>query len=602
MVYILSAAHIATNNDTFFTDFVHSEHFFILASINKGSESAQFHSSLAQMCLNIENSAPKTLREFSGYLDQISTALPHLDSFAACFLKNNILYIQTRRGALYIKRENNVSKIIDGDKNASGYAQENDVIFLTLAPLAILTQNLVIEKLQNANDPSEIVESIKSEMDVEKDVDSSFATIIFTIKEDLLSEEVVPPADLSFDNTPAVADDVAQPLPQEDVKVSKLSFVQQLLAKIPPIPLESTRKKILFASVIILFFILLWSVVFGFKRRQKAQALERINVSKEVIDQKLLEAQDVSILNLARSQILILEARQEFATLEKNVGTQVPEEMSQLKDKIAIAEKDIVKKEEKKPEVFFDLQLIKKEAMADALYKQDSVAFMLNGSAGEVYVLDLEKKSIKTIKKNEFKGATDIAATKVYEPLVYHPQRGVMLVRGEKVIEAVKKDDEWGTISDMATFNSNLYIVDSKKDEIYKYLVAQDGYTTKSSYVKGGESIALSDAATISIDSALYVTSGNKVFKFLSGIKQDFSVSLPNKEGIVFDKIYTAEDVSKLYLLNKGSGTLFVLSKTGEYEKQIDSAILKKADDFAVSQNTKSIYILVGSKLYSLAF
>lgn len=593
MVHIRNAVYIEENTHHF-ADFVCSDYFFILAEKNNLEDTDKFQQNLQELRIYFENNPPKTFSNFVDKVSGFSSTIIGLSSYVACFLQDDCLYVKTYgQGEVYLRRNNMLASLVRGDASASGYVHEHDCLVLLTKSCDELSKKETIADIATKKDEHEVLSFVKELMQKDNLGLGACATLLFYSKPVLLEdEEALYSKEFENQQKSALLNSVVRKFG---------SFVASIESQSKRVSLASKKKKFIFASLVVLFFIVMWSLVFGYKRRMHRQATLKIEAAKEIIDQKLIEAEDVSILNLARSQILIAEAKQEFSTLKKAVGEAALSEMEQLELQIAKAETSIVKKEDKKPEVFYDLQLIKKDAKAQKIYKQDNMAALLNSAAGEVYVLDLEKKSVDTVRKKELVGATSVTLTTNYDPIVYNKSIGIILVRDDNAKTVIEKDEEWGELTDMATYNNNLYIVDSQRDELYKYSVTQDGYSTKTTYIKEGQGVEMgSGKASVAIDSAVYVSSGANVFKFISGIREDFSVSLPKKEGVQFDAMYTDIEANKLYLLDKKAGTIYVVSKTGEYEKQINASVFTKADDFIVSEKAKQVYVLSQDKLLAI--
>ncbi|PIZ64996.1 hypothetical protein COY14_03280, partial [Candidatus Roizmanbacteria bacterium CG_4_10_14_0_2_um_filter_36_9] len=140
--------------------------------------------------------------------------------------------------------------------------------------------------------------------------------------------------------------------------------------------------------------------------------------------------------------------------------------------------------------------------------------------------------------------------------------------------------------------------LDSKSDEIYKYLVTENGYSDKVSYFNSGQAADLSNATSFVIDSAIYISAGENIYKYLSGDSESFSPKFP-EENVSYDDVYTDGDIESVYVLDKAKGSVYVLSKDGTYEKQISSSIFTKSKGIYVYEN--KIHALSGSVIYSIS-
>ena len=106
--------------------------------------------------------------------------------------------------------------------------------------------------------------------------------------------------------------------------------------------------------------------------------------------------------------------------------------------------------------------------------------------------------------------------------------------------ELIGNDKDWGDIKDFWMYSGNIYLLDSGKDEIYKYLVAENGYSNKSSYFGSGQSINLGGAQKFSIDGFVDIALDGAIAKYVSGVKEQFSLDLP-EDDIQFDMIFTSK-------------------------------------------------------------
>lgn len=531
------------------------------------------------------------LADFDAVVNKVLMATLPKDktTLAAGLVTDDVLYLKTlQEGEVYLCREGALAKVVSGNNTASGYIRPGDLFIFTVAQFGKRV-DMNLFKGRAVKKPHEIVEEITPELK-EKDDSGLAALFVRFVKAPQAVEAGVEVTETIAEETVAM----------QSVRSRFRGIFSTLFYKLHTLQIQSSkRRQFTLVAVVILFVILAWSVVFGLKRRESARVAKEIAAASEIIDQKLSEAADVSILNLDRAQILLSEAKQELSDLKKTVGDEQTETIDKMKQKLAAAEKMILKKEDKKPTVFYDLNLIEKEARADRMYRDKDSVVLLNSTDGKIYLLNLDKKSIRTVKKSEIKGADVVA---LYNGVIFFADKetGIFKVDAEnKVIKAVEKDENWGKLTKLWIYNGNLYLLDSNKDQIYKYLVASEGYSAKSSYFKENQAIKLDPEADMAIDSSVYIASKDRVYKYISGARDSFSVSFPADEERAFSRLFTSPDTAKLYVLDREHAKLYILSKEGQYEKQIESSTLASADDVVVYDTAKSIYVLVDDKIYA---
>jgi hypothetical protein len=503
--------------------------------------------------------------------------LPANFSAASGFIKNNILYIKTfGKAQICVVRDDKLISIIEGENVASGYISAKDLyIFSTTDMLSLYKKNGNLSKIIHEKDLQKLSQLPPLP------INSLFLLIgdeMISVPRALPSQPVITKEKYGIINT--VKHEIAN-----------------LKAKFEIYSLQLGKKKTYtFVAIVILIFILIWSVGFGYMRRSGAAADQKIKSSTELITQKLSQAQEVVFLNLARSQALISEARQELDKLKKEVGKGKEKELGQLETLIDQKEGGIVKKEEKPYEEFFDLTVDSKDASGKKLYLDADNLSIIDSTGGRIYVLSITKKSLDKKSSSTIKAASIVAANK--SDSLFFTKDGVYKIGDDgKTNKVIDADKDWGEVKDMFVYNGNLYLLDVQKDDVYKYLPADNGYSSKNSYFQKGESISIKGANSLAIDSSLYIGFDNNIVKYTGGVKDDFATAYPQKN-IQLNKVFTTKDLEKVYSWDKKNGSVYILGKNGTYERQVQSNVLSSADDIAVYNNIA--YVLKGVKIYSI--
>lgn len=360
--------------------------------------------------------------------------------------------------------------------------------------------------------------------------------------------------------------------------------------------MKNSKKTLTFITVFILFLVFLWSVILGFQRRSSATANEKIKLTKELITQKLSTAEEVAFLNMERAVVLISESKEEVNKLQKEIGDK-RKDIGELENQISQTENRILKKENRKYSEFFDLTVDDEKATGNKIYLDKESAFILDKKRGAIYQLSLEKKSLKKNLFPEVKSASLVAGFE-NESFFYAKGSGVFRIDNEgKLKKIMDQDKGWGEITDANIFNGNIYLLDRGKDEIWKYLKTEDGYGGGNTYFEKGQAIDFTSINSLAIDGSVYLAGGSTIVKYTSGLRDGFSIDLPDKNA-VFDKVFSTKDTNNIYLWDKSRGTIYVVGKTGEYIEQTNSEILSKGSDIVVYG--ESVYVLKGSKIYKI--
>lgn len=528
-------------------------------------------------------SLKKKLKSLKNFNDFINSFIRENISFAdfSCsvgYLYENIFYLKTiNQGKIYLIRKNKLVLIIEGNKIASGIIEDMD--------LFIFTSDNFFNLFENNRDLETIIKNNNSELII-KEFDN------FLLKNQ--QKEI----SLLFINF----------FKKESARSSnKSSYLNERINKINYFFNEKfknyfliikAKKKILTLFIAILFLIILfWSATGAVKRRQISLFEREVDKKRDLIYQKIQMAEEVVFLSADRSLILFNESLDELNNLKKQEKKLKinSRKLRELENFLKGKEKKIFKKEKAEMMEFFDLAIDNKNSSADKAYLFDNIVYILDKKNGVIYGFDLDQKSLEKIESEKIKKSNLIAGNK--DILFFYVENdGVYQSKNfDKPKKIISYDEDWGEIIDMIVYNKNIYLLDRKKDELWKYLPSEKGFSQKNSYFSKGHSIDLNLVNSFAIDGSVYFLEEKNIYKYISGVRENFNFDLPSKN-FYFYKIFTDNKTEKIYILDRKNSIIYVLTKTGEYVEQINVDTSLKLNDFFV-YNSK-IYVLSNSKIY----
>jgi len=544
-----------------FSGFVDENNLFLSVEIETGITPDRGRELTAYIREKINVTKIENLQQFDIFISNIikEKNLPSGFSLSAGFLKGSIFYLKTvNQGKVYIRRNNKLALLIEADETASGYILEEDVFIFTFNRfIKLLGEESGLNKKFDHRPISDIIDEITPEL-LELD-DQGTAALFIKFKK--IEEELKPVND----------------------------FFEKPGGKI------GQKKTLTFITVFILGIILFWSVGLGFMRRSSENNQKKISLTKDLIRQKLSQAEEVSFLNMSSALSLIADSKVEANKLKQELSAK-NYESSGVAKMISDSENKILKKEEKKYTEFFDLTVDDKNAEGDKLYLNDGRLLVSDKARGILYELSLEKKSLDKDQSSEVKKSVLIALFEE-KKYFYVMGDGVYQIVDGKTKKIIEDDKDWGKIVDLAVFNGNIYLLDQGHDEIWKYKVAESGFGSKSSYFQPGQSIDLSKVNSLGIDGSVYLAGDLVLFKYTSGLRDGFNVDLPD-DNFNINKIFTSKDLEKIYGWDKKRGTVYIMGKNGNYQEQVNSKILSTASDIIVYKNF--IYVLQKNKIYKI--
>ncbi|KKP61719.1 MAG: hypothetical protein UR56_C0008G0023 [Candidatus Roizmanbacteria bacterium GW2011_GWC2_34_23] len=545
-----------------FSGFVDENNLFLTVEIETGITPDRGRELTAYIREKISVIKIENLQQFDVFISNIikEKNLPSGFSLSAGYLKGNIFYLKTvNQGKVYIRRNNKLALLIERDETASGHIKEEDVFVFTFNRfMKLLGEESGLNQKFDHRPISDIIDEITPEL-LELD-DQGTAALFLKLKK--MEEEITRVNNFSLKD-----------------------FYQRF----------GQQKILTFITVFILGIILFWSVGLGYARRSSENNQKKINLTHDLISQKLNQAEEVSFLNMSSALSLIADSKEKANKLKQEVGVK-SYELSGLDKLIIDTENKILKKEEKKYTEFFDLTVDDKNAKGNKLYLNDDRLLVSDKTRGVLYEFSLDKKSLDKNQSNEIKKSTLVALSEE-KKYFYVEDAGIYQIIDGKTKKIIENDKDWGKIIDLVVFNSNIYLLDQGKDEIWKYMVAESGFGSKNSYFQSGQSIDLSQVNSLSIDGSVYLAGDAVMFKYTSGLRDGFKIDLPDGSTNI-NKIFTTRDLEKVYGWDKKKGIIYVMNKNGDYQEQVNSKILSTATDFVVYKDF--IYVLQGSKIYKI--
>lgn len=543
----------------------------------------------------IENSiSQNVIEKLSDWVELLQTAyetvkIPQTTSLSAGFCRHNIMYLKTvNSGKVYIKRKNNFTELIGGDNIATGEMEYGDKFAFIVDDLTrAVGGDSVLKNVMDTVDQS-AVDRVITDLKSEREIYGSLVLAEFVYENKSEGEN-------NYDDVTPTN------IPQTNKLTWPAVFMGQVwerFALLNSSPQTVQKKKITLVVVFILLLILIWSVGLSYKRRQIADGRTKIEHTRELITNKLNDAEEAAFLSLPKALEFVTESKSELAALKKQINNkQFANELSELDAIITAEEGKLLKKENKSKEEFFDLTIDNKNTKGSQMVIDGDILAVLDSQGKTVYLLTIDKKALTKSVNSRIKDADLLA---IYDGFayIYVKGDGIYKLTGNEIKKIIENDKDWGNIQAFIVYSGNLYLMDTGRNTIYKYLVVDGGsYSEKKPYLNEGEVISLNGARSMTIDASLYVGFGDYAVKYTAGGRDSFKTVFPDNN-IRIDKIFASNETDKVYGLDKKQGAIYILAKSGDYEKQINSDILTNAEDFIVYNN--AAYVLTATKIFKI--
>ncbi len=253
--------------------------------------------------------------------------------------------------------------------------------------------------------------------------------------------------------------------------------------------------------------------------------------------------------------------------------------------------------------VFLSLDLIRQGFAPKKISYSVSKVLMMDEKQKTLIEVDLKKKT-----NNILAGAQQLGGARAFSlngdnAYVYSEDKGVLAIdtANQKLTVVAQPDTEWGYIKDIVGFAGNVYLLDSLKNQIWKYVPTASGYSSRQSYLSSDTQLDFAGSLQMKIDYSVWILKeGPDILRLTGGVQNNFSVGGLDTNLKNLKTLFADEDGEELYLLDSENSRVVVLTKDGKYLKQYKGDKFATADDLVVDSEDKKMYLLEGNKLYQL--
>ena len=528
---------------------------------------------------------------------------------AAVALLSDVVYSAAGGGAqVAIFRDGILANILESEKqnlpagkagvvSASGHLKEADILILGTSAFSNTFPAGVLKAALDGKDVGKAAEALAVTVHSDKGNASLGAVFIKFEKKKLTaaSDFVKPSArkpglfTQTYKRILAVLEDSLSK------RISKLPE-KKIYIKGVDVEEKSGQRKRLAASIgIILLTLLVISILFGMRQKDKTEEIARYEPTLTQAQHELEEAVSLYSLDEKRARELISLSKNKVDQMITE-GVEDPR-LSKLKESLDQNYGKILGEYTQEAELFLDLSLLSDGFSGEALATSEDRLFVLDRDGEKIIRIELDtKKSEVTVGPNQIDSPKSFAA---YSDRTYVVEDDGVFEVGEEKIEVIE-DDFPGEIL-AGAYAANVYVLDKEGSIIWRYTAGESGFSSGRNWFAEGVEPDLSRIISWTIDGTIWLLDERgEIFKYSLGNRQNFSVSGVLPELISPKSIYTNEELESLYILDPDEVRVVVLTKTGEFKAQYKSEKIKEAIDLAVSEKEGKIILLTGDKLYSL--
>jgi hypothetical protein len=523
----------------------------------------------------------------------------------------DVVYSAAGGGAqVAIFRNGMLAKILESTEkevvSASGYPKDKDLLLLASKSFFEVVADGVIKGALEGGDPASSMESLAPSIHARADTGNLGAVVVRFEKAEALFKEELPKepktviptkggkiltritqaASSSFEKAiEKVRSLIFKNLPERRIYVKKTSDEEGQ----PP------GRKLTLSVGIMLLVILFVSIGFGIRQKaikdEKSKYSARLTQAQHELD----EALTLLALNPERARELFINSR----TLAGGIVNEGVKDLAlaELVQKLDDNQGAVLGEYKSEAQLFLDLSILSDGLSGDDMSGSSERAFILDRSGKKVVGIALATKKTGVVAgPDQLEGASLVSS---YEDRVF-------ILAGDGIYEVGKDrtrviEKEWeGEVFPYA-YAGNIYLLDKGQNTIWRYPGVEGGFSSQQKWLGAGVEPDFSNVVSITIDGSIWVlTKTGKILKFSLGSPQNISTAGIVPEISSADAIYTNEELSFVYILDRAGKRVVVLDKDGKYKAQYFSDKAQEAVDLVVSEKEREIILLTGDKLYSI--
>ncbi|MDO8451461.1 MAG: hypothetical protein Q7S76_01195, partial [bacterium] len=357
-------------------------------------------------------------------------------------------------------------------------------------------------------------------------------------------------------------------------------------------------------AIFVLFALFALSVFFGVRKQVGVQKNKEIAEKLTAIEHSYDEGAALLELNTLKGRERLVSAKTELGVLLSQT-TDRTKEGRRVRALLAEVESAITQAMQiyhGEPSVFYDIHLLKPGGEITDISLSGDALGILDRTTGTVFQILLSSKNAQVIAGGaSFMGSTLLSSQT--DTAYVGVTRGISRIKttSPTQVPVIPSNEEWGSITDMVSFGGNLYLLDTQKSRIWKYVATADGFSDRREYLNPDTLPDLSKGTTLSIDGTVWIsTRDGKILRFIQGQESTFLVQ-GVEPPLGTDLLLFTDDVStNLYVYDPLVRRIVVLDKDGVYLAQYRWDEPLNVSSFVVSEAQKKLYLASGSTIYVL--
>ena len=237
------------------------------------------------------------------------------------------------------------------------------------------------------------------------------------------------------------------------------------------------------------------------------------------------------------------------------------------------------------------------------------VAYLLDTGGGRVIGVPLDGSPASIIYENEqtYGGAIARPPTEIVWDGNDFDGRLLILDTERKLFELrpgatplpvpLRRTNTWASVSAIATYDGNLYVLDPVGNQVHRYLPAAEGFDSEPEPILASGA-ALTGAIDFVIDVDIYVAfSDGRLSRFIGGQPGEFPVGGIDRAITAANDIAILPTAEELFIADTGNKRVVVSGTDGAFRRQLVANALTDISAIGLDATGAQLYVIVGDQL-----
>src|SRR5581483_4171381 len=182
--------------------------------------------------------------------------------------------------------------------------------------------------------------------------------------------------------------------------------------------------------------------------------------------------------------------------------------------------------------------------------------------------------------------------------LVLDAERKLFEVRPDAVQPlALRRTASWSSVAGIDAYDGNLYVLDPRANQVYKYLPAANGFDSEPAALLPSQTV-ISDARAISVLEDIFVLGDDgKVRRFRSGADLTLPLSGIDRPLVAPTSLSAVPGADMLLIVDRGNKRLVLTTRDGVFLRQFVSNNFTDLRAVAYDPKANQLFVAIGDAL-----